>query len=351
VASDDRPLAVLGATGYTGGLVCDAARELGVRLRLLGRNRKALQARAQACEEFHVADATDHGSLLHGFEDAFGVVTTAGPFLKKGFAVVDAAIAAGVHYLDSSAEQPYARNIYERFGSRAAERGLVLLTAFGFDYVPGDLAARIAADGLGEELDEVAVAYRVDRPATSRGTRETVAEVLQQPIVAYEDGRLVPSSLGATKRRFRFPSGEASAIEWSGTEPLTVPRHTRVRGVRSYVHVPGVATPLARFGPRAAPLARLSARFLKRDPSSERRQRTRFAVVAEARNRSGGRRATLGGRDVYGVTALLLARGALALRDGEARGTGALSPAEAFEASSFLERIAPLLQLESLVDL
>jgi short subunit dehydrogenase-like uncharacterized protein len=351
VASDDRPLAVLGATGYTGTLLCDAARELGLRLRLLGRNRKALQEHARAGEPFQVADATDHGSLVHGFEDVFAVVTTAGPFLQKGFAVVDAAIAAGIHYLDSSAEQPYSRNIYERFGSRAAERGLVLLTAFGFDYVPGDLAARIAADGLGGELDEVAVAYSVDKPATSRGTRKTVADVLQQPVVACEGGRLVPSSLGATKRRFRFPTGEATAIEWSGTEPLTVPRHTRVRRVRSYVRLPRVVTPFVGVGPRAAPLARLSSRFSKKDPSPEQRQRTRFAVVAEARSGTRGRRATLGGRDVYGVTALLLARGALALRNGEARGTGARAPSEAFEASSFLGQIAPLLQLESLVDL
>jgi hypothetical protein len=73
-------------------------------------------------------------------------------------------------------------------------------------------------------------------------------------------------------------------------------------------------------------------------------------VVAEARGAGRGRRATLLGRDVYGSAALLLARGAEALRDGEARGTGTLAPAEAFEAREFVAKLAPLLQLESLVD-
>src|SRR5215218_2937095 len=85
VPSDDRPLAVLGATGFTGGLVCDAARELGLPLRLLGRNRKALEERARSGDEVVEADATDHESLVAAIDGAFAVVTTAGPFLKKGF--------------------------------------------------------------------------------------------------------------------------------------------------------------------------------------------------------------------------------------------------------------------------
>ena len=40
----------------------------------------------------------------------------------------------------------------------------------------------------------------------------------------------------------------------------------------------------------------------------------------------------LTGRDVYGLTALLLVRGAQALVAGEARGSGVLAPAEAFDA-------------------
>ena len=57
------------------------------------------------------------------------------------------------------------------------------------------------------------------------------------------------------------------------------------------------------------------------------------------------RTATLTGSDPYGLTALLIVRGYEALRGGEARGAGALAPAEAFDARRLLARLAPLLVL------
>jgi hypothetical protein len=51
----------------------------------------------------------------------------------------------------------------------------------------------------------------------------------------------------------------------------------------------------------------------------------------------------LSGSDPYGLTAALIVRGYEALAAGEARGTGALAPAEAFDVHAFLPRLAPLL--------
>jgi short subunit dehydrogenase-like uncharacterized protein len=345
---DERPIALLGATGYTGRLVCEAARELGLSLRLLGRNEAALRAAAHSGEEVAVADAEDQDSLAAALEGAFAVLSTAGPFLAQGFATVDAAIAAGAHYVDSSTEQAFSRQIYERFGSRAADRGLVRLT--GFAQAPGDLAAAIAADGLGP-LDEVVVASEQSGLSLSRGSRETLADVMSQPQAAWVDGRLLPSRFGASKRRVRFPGGERTVVEWAGPEPVTVPRHAEVRNVRSYVRAPRVAGFAGRFSENLAPLVRLSAKVGGAGPPPDKRRRATFSVVAEAHGPSGGRRATILGRDVYGTAALLLARAAHGLASGDVSGTGALAPAEAFEPRAFLGRVAPLLQLESLVDL
>jgi short subunit dehydrogenase-like uncharacterized protein len=348
VAADDRPVAILGATGYTGRLVCEAARELGLSLRLLGRNEAALREVAQSGEQIAVADAADHESLVAGLEGAFAVISTAGPFLLRGFATVDAAIAAGTHYLDSSTEQAYSRQIYERFGSRAAEHRLVLLTAFA--NAPGDLAAGIAAEGLGP-LDEVVVASDQSGLDLSRGSRRTLAEVMAQPQAAWEGGVLLPSRFGATTRRVRFPSGERTVVEWGGPEPLTVPRHVEVRSVRSYVRAPRAAAVAGRFSDRLASIVRVSAKVGRAGPPPEKRRRTTFSVVAKARGPSGARRATILGRDVYGTAAQLLARAAHGLASGDVSKTGALAPAEAFEPRAFLGRVAPLLQLESVVDL
>src|SRR5205807_8366927 len=103
-------------------------------------------------------------------------------------------------------------------------------------------------------------------------------------------------------------------------------------------------------GRPAARLVRLSGR-VGRGPCEVRREQTRFGVVGQARGPRNGRRVTLTGRDPYGLTALLVAQAAVALRAGKARGVGTLAPAEAFEARAFLGRLEPLIRIESEEDL
>jgi hypothetical protein len=308
------------------------ARRLGLPLRLVGRRRGALERLASGGDEVRVADARDVTALTDAFEGAAAVASLAGPFSEIGFGPVEAAIAAEVPYMDISAEQWFCRELYERFETAPVP----LLTAFGFDYALGDLAAALAAEGRAE-VEDVAVCYAVARVATSPGSRKTIARVMSRPHVVYEDG-LVESRLGRTTRRFLLPQGERWGVEWGATEPLSVPRHLRVRRVRSYVKAPQIAAYAGPFGRLAAPLVRLSG-HVPIEPSERRRARSRFAVVAEV----DGRRATLVGRDVYRITALILARAAEAIVAGELRGTGALAAAQAFEPRPFLERLAPLL--------
>jgi hypothetical protein len=90
-------------------------------------------------------------------------------------------------------------------------------------------------------------------------------------------------------------------------------------------------------------VAELAAPEAPAGPSRDERAKSRVAVTAVARRGSESRTVTLTGRDPYGLTALLIVRGYEALRAGEARGTGALAPAEAFDVHAFLPRLAPLL--------
>ena len=329
---------LLGVTGYTGRLVLAEARRAGLEVRLVGRRREALEALAVPGEELRVADARDEAALRDAFDGASVVVSLAGPFLELGLAPVRAAAAVGAHYLDSTGEQEFVRLVHDEI-----DAGTVVLPAFGFDYVPGDLAARLAAEQVEGPLDEVVIAYATSGIGTSRGTRDTISRVMTQDQVAWEDGRRVPSRFGATTRTVRFPFGERTVVEWSGTEPLTVPRHTEARNVRSYVRLPGLVARLGGLGRLAAPFVRATARIGPAGPSEAARRRNRFTVVAEATGPGGSGRAVLTGRDVYGLTALLLVRGAQALLAGEARGAGVLAPAEAFDARMLASRLEPLL--------
>jgi len=328
-------LAILGATGYTGRLVTEEARRAGVPLRLVGRRREALEELARPGEEVRVADGQDGGTLREALAGAFAVASTAGPFLEIGYAPVEAAIDVGAHYLDITGEQEFVRHVFEELSAPAADAGVVLLSAFGMDYVPGDFAARLAANGLEEPLDEISVGYFI-QGTPSRGTMKTAALIAGRPHVVRVDDRLVESNRGAPSRTFAFPSGDQECLEWGGTEPVTVPRHTRVRSVRSYWRMPERVMSQEAVAEQAAAEAPAG-------PSQEERAKSRVAVTAVARRGSESRTVMLTGRDPYGLTALLIVRGYEALCAGEARGTGALAPAEAFDVHAFLPRLAPLL--------
>ena len=99
------------------------------------------------------------------------------------------------------------------------------------------------------------------------------------------------------------------------------------------------------MGRLAAPFVSVGSRFGPSGPSEASRSKSRFTVVAEARGRSGEGRAVLTGSDVYGLTALLIVRGAQALLAGEARGSGVLAPAEAFDARMLATGLEPFLTI------
>ena len=95
------------------------------------------------------------------------LVSTVGPFARWGEPAVQAAIAAGAHYLDSTGEGSFIREVFERFGPGAQAAGCGLVTAFGYDWVPGNLAGALALRDAGEAATSVQIGYF--NPGTGAG--------------------------------------------------------------------------------------------------------------------------------------------------------------------------------------
>jgi hypothetical protein len=105
-----------------------------------------------------------------------------------------------VVYLDSAGEPPFIRRVFEEFGPRAEHTGAVLLTAFGYDDVPGNVAGALALQATGPAAARVRVGYFVRgniRKATSAGTRPSAAGVLLEPGYSFRGGRLVTERAAA----------------------------------------------------------------------------------------------------------------------------------------------------------
>src|SRR5260370_40971947 len=145
-------IVLYGATGYMGALTARAMVASGARPVLAGRDQGRLNALAARLSqpgggtelETAVAGTAGPGSVRDLIGAGDGLVSTAGPFMKIGRSAVAAAVDAGALYLDSRGEPPFIRQVFEEFGPRAERTGAVLLTAFGYDYVPGNLAAALA---------------------------------------------------------------------------------------------------------------------------------------------------------------------------------------------------------------
>jgi short subunit dehydrogenase-like uncharacterized protein len=363
-------IVLYGATGYMGGLTARAMVASGTRPVLAGRDQRRLEAAAAQLSqgaggaELETAVAgTETAEPLRQLLSAGDVlVSTAGPFLRIGPAAAAAAVDAGAIYLDSSGEPPFIRQVFEEFGPRAERTGAVLLTAFGYDYVPGNLAGGLALQAAGPAATRVLVGYFVHgnfAQMTSAGTRASVAGVLLEPGYALRGGRLVTQRTAAHVTSFEVDGRRRPAFSIGSSEHFALPRlqvaaaasddtpQAKVTDVEVYLGWFGSATRLVQAASALlAPLGRLpavhhvldgQARRIQRrrtQPSAE--QSIRSEVVAMALDHVGRRLAEvhLTGGDPYSFTALLLAWAAGQAAVSGVRAAGALGPVEAFGLNS-----------------
>jgi short subunit dehydrogenase-like uncharacterized protein len=342
---------LFGATGFTGELTARTLVARGARPLLAGRSTRRLQVLADELGGLETAavDATapDAAATLADLAAPGDVlVCTVGPFLRWGEPGVQAALRSGAHYIDSTGEPPFIRTVFERHGPAAEAAGCGLLTALGYDYVPGTLAGALALREAGERAVSVDVAYFVtggSRDRVSGGTRASAIGMLAEPGYAFRDGRLVSERAA---RHVRELDGHP-AISIGATEQFTLPRiHPGLRDVGVWLGWFGsAARPLQALstttalatklpGVRAA-IGAAAGRLLPGStggPDAARRAAAHSRIVAVAADAEGQPLATvrLGGANPYDFTAGMLAWAALRAASGELAGSGALGPVDGF---------------------
>ena len=144
-------IVLFGATGYTGDLTARALVGRGERPVLAARDEARVRALAEELGglDWAVADvdAARDGAGAGGARRRAGLDRRAVRAL--GRAGRRAAIDAGAHYLDSTGETQFIREVFERLGAGAPTAGCGLVTAFGYDWVPGNLAGALALRDAG----------------------------------------------------------------------------------------------------------------------------------------------------------------------------------------------------------
>jgi saccharopine dehydrogenase-like NADP-dependent oxidoreductase len=164
--SEKKPVIVYGVSGYTGRLVCEYLREFNIPFIAAGRDAARIQ---EVLDKIPGLDTVDHEvvevehtveALTELFTGAQVVSNMVGPFIKLGGTVVEAALNAGCHYMDTTGEQDWVLDVQEKFGDKYQEKGLLLSPGIAQMYTTGEIAANIALETPGLDTLDILVLWK-----------------------------------------------------------------------------------------------------------------------------------------------------------------------------------------------
>lgn len=332
-----KQVAVYGASGHTGRFVVAELRERGYVPLLLGRDRDKLLALAAG--EARRAPVDDPAALDRALDGAAAVINCAGPFATTAAPLIEAALRAGIPYVDVAAEIEANRDTFRHFTDRARAAGTVVVPAMAFFGGLGDLLVTTAM-GDWTAADEVHVAYGLSSWHPTAGT--LVSGVVSGERrggrrVRYTGGRLQYHDDALPTLRWPFPAplGPQDVIgEFTMADVVTVPSHLAVPEVRTYM----TATAAADLSAATSGPAPVDARG-----------RSAQTFVVDVLIRAGGteRRIAATGQDIYAISAPLAVEAVDRILTGRTTTTGVASAGTVFDAPDFLRSLSPHLSLHA----
>jgi short subunit dehydrogenase-like uncharacterized protein len=300
---------IYGANGFTGRLVADLSVARGHRPVLAGRSPAVAAVAASLGLPSRVFSLDDAARAREAVAGCRVVAHCAGPFTATSGPMIDACLAAGVHYVDITGEI----DVFEAGRCRDAEarmRGIVICPGVGFDVIPTDCVAATLA-GMLPEATHLALGFDTGSGMSS-GTARTAVAALPDGGRVRRDGRLETIPLGSLTRTIDFGRGPRHAVAIPWGDVATAFATTGIPTIEVYVPLPRVAALALRawhpvrgvfsFRPVQWLLQRLAGGVA--GPDARARAATPAWVWGEAREPSGRTAvARLRTANVYDVTA------------------------------------------------
>ena len=340
---------LFGATGYTGELTARTLVASGIQPVLAARSEDRVSALADELGglETAVADVTEPSSIAKLLSPGDALITTVGPFSRLGLPALEAAIKAGAHYVDSTGEPEWIRTVFERT-DQIQRAGIAALTAFGYDYVPGNLAGALALSRAGDDAVRVDVGYFFKGGfGASGGTKASLAGALLTPGHQWANGQLKTTYGATSDRSFITSAGKRTGLAIGSSEHFAIPRIApQVADVGAYLGwfgndprpakygsaILGAATRVPGVRPALGALLAKAVPGSTGGPTEAERAKSRSLVVAEAIAVDGRvlERVELEGPNGYDLTASFLSWAGSSLAAADPAALGALGPAEPF---------------------
>ena len=136
-----------------------------------------------------MGDSFDRSFLEEMVSQTRVVLTTVGPYMKYGEALLAACAKRGTDYCDLTGEAGFVREMMEHYQDQAEESGARIVNCAGFDSLPSDLGvlhlSEYCTETLQSPLQSVEMQVRAARGGFSGGTVasaiETIAQLRKQP--------------------------------------------------------------------------------------------------------------------------------------------------------------------------
>ena len=324
-----QPIAVYGAAGHTGQFVVREAQRRGWPVVAVGRSAARLDEAFSLSTALtkRVATLDDPAGLEQAFAGCAVVVNCSGPFLDTAAPVALAALRAGCHYIDVTAEQPSAQASFAELDGPAREADRVVIPAAGFYGGLADLLASALASNRGP-IDEITVAIALDRWWPTAGTRQT-GQRNTAPRQVVQDGRLVPLAPAAVVPDWGFsaPLGRQAMVELPFSETITMARHLEAGTIRSLLNRSALADIRDAATPPPSGVDALG------------RSAQRFELVVQLTQHGKTKTAGARGQDIYAVTAPIVIEAAARLAAPAYAHRGALALAEAVDPHAMLRAL------------
>lgn len=262
-------LLIYGATGYTGRLVAERAVQIGLDVTVAGRDAGKIHELAGTLGvASRVFDVDDSDAVRNALRDVDCVLNVAGPFRHTARQLMDAAIEAGVHYLDTTAEfDTFA--LAESKDAEASRAGVMVMSGTGWDVVPSDSLALHTARRV-PDAEKLTIALRVTG-GFSRGSLASSAGIEDLGTLVRRSGELTRLDEAAT-RSFDFGNGPEDCMPAPMGDLITGLRSTGIGNIEVFL---GTDAGFPDVDPADA------------GPTADERSQGRYLAIAEVTGRNG----------------------------------------------------------------
>ncbi|WFD03875.1 hypothetical protein MOBT1_002571 [Malassezia obtusa] len=245
-AAPQYDVVLYGATGFTGSLAAQylAAHPQAPKLAFAGRNLEKLRSvrdklvdiPKQRLDSIDLveASANDKASLQRLASCAKCIINTVGPYaLLGGFDVAQAAVEAGVGYVDLTGESDVYARIANELHGFAKQTRAVIVPSSGFDCLPFDLGTYFATQqvkkvlGPNADIDNVVVGYLV-KGSVSGGTLASAVNMARTPEALKYSKPYWFSPVQGTQTPKSYKTRYLPQFKKYGAYTLFTPHNTRV---------------------------------------------------------------------------------------------------------------------------